>query len=330
MIKNIIPTLAEVGKIKIGRKGPARKGKEGREYRLPQKDDHFTITGLARDANDDFVVDSALMASVGSATGQQPGRLTALPVRLLYDDIDLNFPTSYACYKTKAACWCRGDGEEASRIDERTGEVKTVKCPCERQAPTYKGADKCKITGCLAVVLDGVPVVGGVWKFRTTSWNSVVNILSSLQFIRSLTGGVLSGVPLFMVVAPKTVSIPDGSGQTTVFVVRLEYRGTAESLSEIGYSEAKRRAVAQIKMADIEAEARAQRQIAGADEITEASDIVEEFFPEVASAPVVPVPNDPGTVDHAPLAPAPLAPPAPNDPGAASPAPLAPAMSSLF
>lgn len=277
MIKTIVPRLAEVGKIKIGKKGAVRKTQQGKEFRLPQKDDHFTITGLSRDKNDDFVPDLKIMEMVGSATNQRPDHLTEIPVRLLYDDIELNFPTRLACFNG-TSCWCSGDGEKAERVkDIKTGEMVSVECPCERQNPGYKGRDKCKPTGVLSVVIDGIPIVGGVWKFRTTSYNSVVNIISSLTFIKSLTKGVLAGLPLYMVVSPKTANV-EGVGNTTIFMVRLEYRGTTQSLVEIGYSEAERRAVAQIKMDSIEDSARLLvHQPMNPDE---ERDISEEFYPE--------------------------------------------------
>ena len=51
---------------------------------------------------------------------QDVQKLTEIPVRLLYDDIDLNFPTRYSCYKGNQ-CWCTGDGERAQRLGE--GEI---------------------------------------------------------------------------------------------------------------------------------------------------------------------------------------------------------------
>jgi hypothetical protein len=284
MIKNIVPTLAEVGKIKIGRKGEVKRSKTGKDFRLPQKDDHFTITGLSRDRNDDFIPDKRIMATIAERTGQKPEQLTELPIRLLYDDPDLNFLTRLACFKG-VSCWCSGDGENADRLDERTGEMKKVKCPCERQSPEYKGQDKCKATGVLSAVLEGVSVVGGVWKFRTTSYNSVVNILSSMSFIKSLTGGVLAGLPLHLVVSPKTVNIPGGGGVTTVFIVRVEYRGTVEALVEIGYKEAERRVTARIRMDDVEN--RVRLMLDAPMDAEEERDIADEFYPETASAAAV-------------------------------------------
>ena len=104
----------------------------------------------------------------------------------------------------------------------------TVPCPCERVESTYAQRDKCKPMGTLQVLLEGVDRVGGVWRFRTTSWNSVNAILSSLVLIKTITGGVLSGILLHLVLSPKTVTVPAGptAGQNmVVYVMSLEYRG---------------------------------------------------------------------------------------------------------
>lgn len=267
MIKNMIAGLAEVGKIKIGKKGQMKKTKTGKEFRMPEKHDHFTITTIQRDQNDDFVVDTKLMEQVAEATEQEATDLKEIPVRLLYDDIDLNFRTSYACYKgTK--CWCRGDGEKAIR------EGKEIECPCEKGDPAYNGRDKCKPNGCLSVVIDGAELVGGAWKFRTTSYNSVKNILSSLAFIKQITQGQLAGLPLSIVVRPKAANIPSG-GTTTVYVVGVEYHGPVNDLIQIGYEEAERRAIGRVKMDEIENEARKMLDYAPTEK-----EVAEEFYPE--------------------------------------------------
>ena len=44
-IKNgLTPRFAEVGKIKIGGKGETRKDKNGKDYQLPVRYDHFVVT----------------------------------------------------------------------------------------------------------------------------------------------------------------------------------------------------------------------------------------------------------------------------------------------
>ena len=270
-IKGLTPQLAERGKIKIGGLGDERKKQGSNEtYRLPVKHDYITITTMQRDQAGRLIPDTALMEKIKQVQNVQ--KLTEIPVRLLYDDIDLNFPTRYSCYKGNQ-CWCTGDGERAQRLGEgeisdtapgtvrlaKPTEYGTVSCPCERVESTYAQRDKCKPMGTLQVLLEGVDRVGGVWRFRTTSWNSVNAILSSLVLIKTITGGVLSGILLHLVLSPKTVTVPAGptAGQNmVVYVMSLEYRGPEEKLAELGYDITKKRIDRQIRMETLEVEAR--------------------------------------------------------------------------
>jgi hypothetical protein len=270
-IKGLTPQLAERGKIKIGGLGDERKKQGSNEtYRLPVKHDYITITTMQRDQAGRLIPDTTLMEKIRQAQNVQ--KLTEIPVRLLYDDIDLNFPTRYSCYKGNQ-CWCTGDGERAQRLGEgeipdttpgtvrlaKPNEYGTVSCPCERVESTYAQRDKCKPMGTLQVLLEGVDRVGGVWRFRTTSWNSVNAILSSLVLIKTITGGVLSGILLHLVLSPKTVTVPAGptAGQNmVVYVMSLEYRGPEEKLAELGYDITKKRIDRQIRMETLEVEAR--------------------------------------------------------------------------
>jgi hypothetical protein len=148
------------------------------------------------------------------------------------------------------------------------------------------GQGKCKINGILSVIIDGAQAVGGVWKFRTTSYNSVVGILSSLALIQRITGGRLAGIPLAMTVTPKTVANPLDGKQQTIYVVGLLYAGTMDSLRDTGYQIAMTEAKHGISMARIEEDAMlmlAHKPVGGAglgDDLDQ--DVIEEFYPEEA------------------------------------------------
>ena len=219
MIKGLTLGLAEIGKIKIGKKGAERTSKAGNKFRLPTKDDHFTITTLERDGNDDFKVDMRIMKELG----ENPKELR---IMLIYDDIDQNFPTRYARYfGTK--CVCSGNGERARLINDKTGEIKEI--ACDPSACPHIKERRCKINGTLNCLLENTNTLGGVYKFRTTSYHSVKQILSSLLFIQRMTGGTLAGIPLFLTLSPKHVS-PDNTKGLTVYVVNIEYRGSRTNL----------------------------------------------------------------------------------------------------
>jgi len=162
----------------------------------------MVITTMQRDAAGRLIPDTPLMARLNPGGG----KITEIPIRLLYDDIDLNFLTRYACYRGTGA-GCSGDGEAAQRLTGENGKYQEVPCPASARTP-YQAQDKCKTLGTLKVLIEGVDRVGGVWSFRTTSWNSVNAILSSLALIKTITGGPLAGIPLWMVLSPKTLPCP--------------------------------------------------------------------------------------------------------------------------
>jgi len=274
VIKNFIPRLAERGRIKIGEKGEMKTSSQGKQFAQPKKLDHMVITTMQRDAAGRLMPDTNLMAK------HKPDgdKITEIPVRLLYDDLDLNFFTRYACYRG-TRCWCTGDGEEASRLTGENGNYQPVPCPCERQDPLYQGQDKCKTLGTLQVLIEGVDRVGGVWSFRTTSWNTVNAILSSLALIKTISGGPLAGIPLVMVLSPKTVTIPTTGQSMVVFIVSLEYRGPETELAELGYELARRRVEHKVRMEVVEEVARKQLMATHQEPVQEQEDTAAEFFP---------------------------------------------------
>lgn len=279
IIKGLTPGLAERGKIKIGEKGRMITSAQGNRFQPPQKLDHFRVVTLDRGPDGNYLHDHG----VHRLYGDKPRKI---PVRLLYDDIELNFQCRYTCFLGKTL-WCYGDGETAQRIADlqaNNGVRKEVRCPCGRQEPTYARPDKCRINAKLSVIIDGTATVGGVWTLRTTSYNSTVGILSSLALIKRLTGGPLAGIPLNLTLAPKVGVHPTNGQAVTVYVVGIEFAGTIEALQQIAYQHAQRQAVHAARIEQIEEQAR--RLLAGScaiDMEAEASEIVEEFFPEQAA-----------------------------------------------
>lgn len=290
IVTGVTPGLAEVGKVKIGEKGQVRKSQYGKEFQPPQKLNHFKVTTLDRDQTGNFRQDNTVHGIYGPA----PKELT---VRLLFNQIDLNFQSRFVCYDGKTR-FCTGDGERAIRRE--SGKDIEVACPCERLdrdfTPDRDGPGKCKIASCLSFLVDGVPRTGGVYKFRSTSWNTHQSILSSLTLISHLTQGNYAMLPLKLSVLPKTATTPSGQS-TTIYVVSLEYEGTIESLRQISYDAAKAGAVFAARMERIEQET---RKLIGYDPLEGEtdSDVVEEFFPDQAEKDMQ------GVVDAEVIAPA--------------------------
>lgn len=260
MIKGFIPQLKELGKIKIGRKSEK---KTSTGFRLPEKIDHFEVVSLIRDEEGTLKPDEDVMMLIGTDCKE-------LDVMLLYNDPTLNFLTWYAAYQG-GKCMCKGDGQIA-----KTREGAQIECDpntCE----TFIGK-KCKPNGILSVILAKSPRLGGVYKFRTTSYNSIRNLLGSMFFLQHATGGILAGLPLKLTVSPMSVSPKDSKTAQTIYVVNLEYRGTMEELLNKTMSVAQFQNTMRTQIIQLETTARAALTVPETEE--EITDTIAEFYPE--------------------------------------------------
>jgi hypothetical protein len=227
-IKNgIFFKMAEIGKIKIGGKSEKEYvSKSGRKYHAPIKFDHFIITTTQRDKAGNLIINEKETAKIKNNPRE-------LRIRLPFDSIDKNFFTEYQMYGGKK-CLCRGDGEYATRIATKDGivnalietiietteypdgqfvfktkeiEVKSgdsFKIICDPKNCKLFQEGKCKVCGILSAFLTDSKDIGGVYKFRTHSINSVSSISAALKYFSDNTGGILQGLPLKMIMLKKT------------------------------------------------------------------------------------------------------------------------------
>ena len=128
------------------------------------------------------------------------------------------------------------------------------------------------------MVLKDAPRLGGVYKFRTTSVNSIRSILSSMFFIQSLTGGVLADIPLKMTIAPQSVNPVGSPTAQTIYVVNLEYPGNMDDLHKQTIELMTRKAGMQKKIIEIESQARIA--ITAPETKEDIQDAEYEFYPE--------------------------------------------------
>lgn len=236
--------MAEVGRIKIGGLEEKVRVSNGKEWQAPVKFDHFVITGMDRDAKGNFTRDEVLHSIIGP----QPKELK---IRLIYNDVELNFRTELAYYQGKT-CLCRGNGEVAQQLDKNTGELIEVACPCPKLEQEKNG---CKPHGVLRCLLEQASLCGGVHKFATTSWNTIRSIVSSMKFIQTCTGGKLAGLPLTMKYFKKTTTKRDG-GSTTIPVVTIVYEGNPVQMLEMAIETERKRIQAGIQLETLEAQVR--------------------------------------------------------------------------
>lgn len=298
-IKGLMRRLNEAGKIKIGCKGEEIITNFGKTMNLPRRFDHFIITTTEKGEGGNFVEDTLLMDALrsperqpyGTYTGavlNEDGNIVAIPIRLLYDDTDLNFPTRMACY-SGGILTCEGDGEKSrKRLDDFK---KDYSCPCAKSDPAYDKNDRCKPNGKLTVVIDAAGMFGQVHVFRTTSYNSITGIIGGIKLIKAATGGKISGLPLMLTVNNKTTTTPAGA-QTTIQVVSICYRGSMADLQKKCLQIASENAKFLIGMKTIEEDAR-KMGVAEVVSDDEDRDFQEEFYPDsVINAEFETVQND--------------------------------------
>ena len=268
----IKPRLREVLKIKIGGKGEKRVSRYGKEYYQPVKYDHFVITKTERDDESRLIVDDEIMGRLGE-------HCTELDVMLLFDEIKLNFPYWFAYYEGKI-CVCSGDGEKARRRIVEKGEVvDTKEFDCNPDTCEYFKKNQCKPHGVLSVILKQMSSIGGVAVFRTGSWNSIQEILGSLEMIKFTAGGRLAGIPLKLKVAPKKAEVK--GRPMLIYTVYLEYKGLGngksitEELMDRAIELSKKRQLVQTPVLIAE-----RRKEIEHIEVVEKEHIADEFYPE--------------------------------------------------
>ena len=264
MIKDILPGLAEIGGINIGGKGEEKKSRSGdKTYRLPVKFNHFEVITKQKDEHGIFIPDATIMEIIGDDAKE-------LDISLLYNDPTLNFFTQYNQYKG-GKCMCSGDGVVAIQADG-------TKIKCNPDTCTTFKTKHCKPNGILSVILKDAPSLGGVYKFRTTSYNSIRSILSSMFFLQSLTGGILANIPLKMTVSPMSVNPVGSPTAQTIYVVNLIYPGTVDDLHKQTIDIMTHQAGMQSKIVELEAKARVA--ITAPESKEEIQDVEAEFYPD--------------------------------------------------
>lgn len=178
MLKGLAITPPVLGRISIG-KVVEKNGK-----RLPEKDDQFTITSQVQ-GKDGWLphpLDERLRK-------EQGGKIRSIPIRLLFNDPDLNFRAEYSLFdRTTGRPLCVGNGEHCKR--QTADGIKSFPCPSPDACPIAKG-NACKPYGRLNVALgDDDPL--GSFVFRTTGFNSIRTLSARLQYFQAISGNRLS------------------------------------------------------------------------------------------------------------------------------------------
>ena len=171
------------------------------------------------------------------------GNPREIGVILLSDEPENVFRTQLAWWTaTQRKCWSemvditgrvnQGSGEilkgfrmQATRRTTKhpEGELWAPPNPCGPGCPDL-GRGDCKPSGDLYFVLADFPMLGEVCRLHTSGYGSVRQLSSSIEQVRRLTGGRLTGMRLMLRVRPERVTYQGKDNKrlrTTVFVLSL-------------------------------------------------------------------------------------------------------------
>jgi len=266
MLKGLVITPPVLGRISIG-KVVEKAGK-----RLPEKDDQFTITSQVQGA--DGWLPHPFDEGIRKAQG---GKIRAIPIRLLFNDPDLNFRAEYALFDRRTGRpICVGNGESCKRRTE--SGVQSLPCPSpDGCALAQNGA--CKPYGRLNVLIgDDDPL--GSFVFRTTGFNSIRTLSALLAYFQAISGNRLAYLPLELRLRGKSTRQSMG---TPIYYVDLTVRSgvsVEEALTEAKLLEANRQEAGFDQIA-LETAARHGFSNGAFEESEDEGDsVVEEFYPE--------------------------------------------------
>ena len=266
MLKGLVITPPVLGRISIG-KVVEKAGK-----RLPEKDDQFTITSQVQGAEGwlPHPFDEGFRKAQG-------GKIRAIPIRLLFNDPDLNFRAEYALFDRRTGRpVCVGNGESCKRRTE--SGIQSLPCPSPEGCTLAQNA-ACKPYGRLNVLIgDDDPL--GSFVFRTTGFNSIRTLSARLAYFQAISGNRLAYLPLELRLRGKSTR---QSMNTPIYYVDLTVRSNVTV--EDALADAKRleadRLEAGFDQVALETAARQGFSNGAFEENEDEGDsVVEEFYPE--------------------------------------------------
>ena len=266
MIKGLAITPPILGRISIG------KVVEKNGMRLPEKDDQFTITSQIQ-GKDGWIVhplDETLRQQAPN------GKLRSIPIRLLFNDPDLNLRAEYSLFdRQKGRPLCVGNGEQCRRTCN--GAIQNLPCPAPEACELAKAG--CKPYGRLNVRIGDDDELG-TFIFRTTGFNSIRTLAARLSYFQSVSGNLLACMPLELKLRGKSTT---QSHRTAIFYADITVRDgmtLEQAIAEARTIHERRQAVGFDQEGLDQAARQGFQNAAFETSEEEVPEILEEFFPE--------------------------------------------------
>lgn len=271
MLKGLALTPPVLGRISIGRI-VEKNGK-----RVPTADDQFTLTTQVQNRGEWLL--HPLNEELRKAS---PGKLRAIPVRMLFNDPDLNLRADYSLFdRDTGRPICVGNGETCRRVGEDGNGIETLPCSSP-DACAFGQRGGCKAYSRLNVIVGDEDELAS-FVLRTTSFNSIRTLAARLHYFQAVSGNLLACLPLTLRLRGKSTT---QSYRSAIYYVDLSVRegSTLEAaLVQARELDARRRA-AGFDQAALDAAARAGfANGAFEDSPDERAAVAEEFYSETTA-----------------------------------------------
>ncbi|RIV48806.1 recombination directionality factor [Burkholderia pseudomallei] len=266
MLKGLAIVPPIIGRISIGRI-VEKNGK-----RLPEKDDAFTLTTQVQNRGEWLL--HPLNETLRKAA---PGKLRTIPVRVLFNDPDLNLRAEYSLFdRDTGRPVCVGNGQTCRRVTN--AGIETLPCPGP-DGCMFGRQGGCKPYGRMNVIIGDEDEMGS-FVFRTTSFNSIRTLAARLHYFRAVSGNLLACLPLELKLRGKSTT---QSYRSAIYYVDLGVRSGCtleDALVQAKELDTRRRS-AGFDQAALDAAAKLGfANGAFEDSPDEGAAVVEEFYPD--------------------------------------------------
>ncbi|ARL99141.1 phage capsid protein [Burkholderia pseudomallei] len=269
MLKGLAIVPPIIGRISIGRI-VEKNGK-----RLPEKDDAFTLTTQVQNRGEWLL--HPLNETLRKAT---PGKLRTIPVRVLFNDPDLNLRAEYSLFdRDTGRPVCVGNGETCRRVTD--AGIETLPCPSP-DGCMFGRQGGCKPYGRMNVIIGDEDEIGS-FVFRTTSFNSIRTLAARLHYFRAVSGNLLASLPLELKLRGKSTT---QSYRSAIYYVDLGVRSGCtleDALVQAKELDTRRRSAGFDQPALDAAAKLGFANEAFEDSPDEGAAVVEEFYPDAAA-----------------------------------------------
>ena len=201
MIHGLAITTPIVGTIRLGEVAV-----NANDKRVPVRLNHFKITAQYKDSEGQWVEHPAHKAACAAANVESD-KLTEIPVRLMFNSVDLNLRARYEAFDKTGRIVCAGNGCTARRSTGKS--IEEVQCIGADHCD-FGIQNRCNLFARLNVQID-VPGADqdefSSFILRTESVNAVRTLYAKMKRMHAYFGGRLIGIPFVLKLRQKASSM---------------------------------------------------------------------------------------------------------------------------